>query len=142
MPRHLECRGYIASGPFKGNRVPQHVQNLVIKHYCESNNLIFVISRAEYFVESESYCQLWAALTEKFRHICFYSIWQLPSSTHMRQEVIKYCLNNNIVLHFACERLSAVTAQNFGEIEMLIKVHSSIETRNDSSYLKYLGRMN
>ena len=32
-------RGYIFSRPFMGERVPQHVQNLVIRDYCEKNGL-------------------------------------------------------------------------------------------------------
>ena len=34
-----KVRGYIFSRSFMGERVPQHVQNIVIRDYCEKNNL-------------------------------------------------------------------------------------------------------
>ena len=36
--------GYIASGEFNGNRIPQHIQNQVVKQYCDQNGLVFVLS--------------------------------------------------------------------------------------------------
>ena len=37
-----KIRGYNFSRPFMGERVPQHVQNIVIKDFCQKNgfNLI------------------------------------------------------------------------------------------------------
>ena len=72
------ARGYIASGEFNGHRVPQHIQNQIVKSYCDANCLKFVLSRAEYWINGSTDCQLWAALKEGFKHIVFYSIWQLP----------------------------------------------------------------
>ena len=36
------ARGYIASGEFNGNRIPQHIQNQIVKSYCDANSLKFV----------------------------------------------------------------------------------------------------
>ena len=58
------ARGYIASGEFNGHRVPQHIQNQIIKLYCDSHALKFVLSRAEYWIDGNTSCQLWAALKE------------------------------------------------------------------------------
>ena len=52
------ARGYIASGEFNGNRVPQHIQNQIVKAYCDANNLEFVLSRAEYWINGSTQCQL------------------------------------------------------------------------------------
>ena len=41
-------RGYIFSRPFHGNRVPQHVQNMVIRDYCQRNGLNYLLSATEY----------------------------------------------------------------------------------------------
>ena len=58
------ARGYIASGEFNGNRMPQHLQNQIVKSYCDANGLEFVLSRAEYWINGGTQCQLWAALQE------------------------------------------------------------------------------
>ena len=65
------ARGYIASGEFNGYRAPQHLQNQVVKNYCDSNQLVFVLSRAEYWINGSTQCQLWAALNEDTRILCF-----------------------------------------------------------------------
>ena len=36
------ARGYIASGEFNGHRIPQHIQNQIVKSYCDAKNLRFV----------------------------------------------------------------------------------------------------
>ena len=82
------ARGYIASGEFNGNRIPQHIQNQIVKSYCDANNLNFVLSRAEYWINGSTDCQLWAALKEGYKHIVFYSIWQLPQRETVRKKYI------------------------------------------------------
>ena len=116
------ARGYIASGEFNGHRVPQHIQNQIVKSYCDLNNLKFVLSRAEYWINGSTDCQLWAALKEGFEHIVFYSIWQLPEREAIREKVYKYCIKNKITLHFAAEQLRSVANdESFSQFEILIK---------------------
>ena len=131
------ARGYIASGEFNGNRVPQHIQNQIVKSYCDTNALKFVLSRAEYWINGSTDCQLWAALKEGFKHIVFYSIWQLPESSSVREKVFQYCIKNQITLHFATERLCLKPVQkSILELEMLIKLNSMIS--KEISYSDYL----
>ena len=126
--RSFLARGYIASGEFKGHRSPQHLQNQIVKTYCDSNNLEFVLSRAEYWINGSTKCQLWAALKEGFKHIVFFSLWQLPDSTEERDKVYFYCMQNSITLHFATEKIRIDTATNtFEDIEILIR--SNLTTR-------------
>ena len=116
------ARGYIASGEFNGNRIPQHIQNQIVRSYCDAQNLKFVLSRAEYWINGSTDCQLWAALKEGFKHIVFYSIWQLPESKNARKKIYQYCMKNEITLHFAVEQiLSNVTDNVFTELEILIE---------------------
>ena len=42
-----KVRGYVFSRSFLGERVPQHVQNIIIRDYCERKNLHFLISASE-----------------------------------------------------------------------------------------------
>ena len=45
-------RGYIFSRPFLGERVPQHIQNIIIREYCERNNFQYLLSSTEYVLEN------------------------------------------------------------------------------------------
>ena len=116
------ARGYIASGEFNGNRVPQHLQNQIVKSYCDSNNLEFVLSRAEYWIDGGTQCQLWAALREGFKDIVFFSLWQLPNSKKDREKVYEFCIQKHIVLHFAVERMQVDPNMAYlADLEILIQ---------------------
>lgn len=121
------ARGYIASGEFNGHRIPQHIQNQIVKSYCDANALRFVLSRAEYWIHGSTDCQLWAALKEGFKHIVFYSVWQLPERKIARKKVYEYCIKHEITLHFATERMRLEADQKtFSEFEILIKSNSLV----------------
>ncbi len=131
------ARGYIASGEFNGNRIPQHIQNQIVKSYCDANNLNFVLSRAEYWINGSTDCQLWAALKEGYKHIVFYSIWQLPQRETDREKVYKYCIENKITLHFAVEQMrSCKKNEDFSQFETLIK--SNFLVLNEINYETHL----
>lgn len=132
------ARGYIASGDFRGNRAPQHIQNRIIKGYCDSLDLSFVLSRAEYALSTESHCQLWASLHEGFPHVVFFSIWQLPLAASIRSNVYSFCIANNIRLHFAVENLILSDATTANDIENLILIEESIGSKNNQEHLTYL----
>ncbi len=122
-----QARGYIASGEFNGQRVPQHIQNQIIKAYCDINGLRFVLSRAEYWINGSTDCQLWAALKEGFKNIVFYSIWQLPESKNARKRVYEHCIREKITLHFAAERVNLEPKQEIlREFEILVKTNSLV----------------
>lgn len=46
-----QLKGYIFSRAFMGERVPQHVQNLVIRDYCQKNGYQYLLSGTEYAME-------------------------------------------------------------------------------------------
>ena len=81
-----KVRGYIFSRLFMGERVPQHVQNLVIRDYCERNHLQFLLSATEYAMED---CHLifeevLGKLSE-ISGIVLYSLFQLPEDNVRRK---------------------------------------------------------
>ena len=121
----IEARGYIASGQYREQRTPQHVQNLVIRDYCTKNNLEYILSRAEYSFSCECLSQLEACLADGYKHIVFFSIRQLPKGKRQRLDLYKKSLERAIVLHFACEGLSARDIAGFGEVELLISIIDS-----------------
>ena len=132
------ARGYIASGIFNGNRTPQHLQNQIVKSYCDSHCLDFVLSRAEYWINGNTQCQLWAALKEGVKNIVFFSLWLLPEAREERIKVYDYCLANNIVLHFATERMCTdFNKASFAELELLIQ--SNFILLANANYFDYLS---
>ena len=137
------ARGYIASGEFNGNRVPQHIQNQIVKLYCDVNSLKFVLSRAEYWINGSTDYQLWAALKEGFKNIVFYSIWQLPTKSMARYKIYKYCDKNHITLHFASERIRLIANTNNSEsIEILIRTQLLIsEEISKMNHLKVIRKL-
>ena len=137
------ARGYIASGEFNGYRSPQHLQNQVIKLYCDANDLKFVLSRAEYWINGSTKCQLWAALNEDFSHIVFYSLWQLPNDKAERHKIYNHCTDNKITLHFATERMRVSIGQNsFTDIETLIQCNLLIlENNGYDDHLELLQKL-
>ena len=116
------ARGYIASGEFNGYRTPQHIQNQIIKLYCDSHHLKFVLSRAEYWFNGNTQCQLWSALNEHHNHIVFYSLWQLPAHQKDRVTIYQHCMKKSIILHFATERIRTRNdPEFFKDLEILIQ---------------------
>ena len=43
-----KLKGYIFSRPFLGERVPQHIQNIVLRDYSKKLNINFLLSATEY----------------------------------------------------------------------------------------------
>ena len=139
MTMPVPARGYIASGEFNGNRSPQHIQNQIVKLYCDSINLEFILSRAEYWINGSTNCQLWAALKEGIKHIVFFSMWQLPSREIDRLKIYDYCTQNTITLHFASEQISLDgSPQMYNDLEILIKTNSSVAKINYSDHFELL----
>ena len=73
-------RGYIFSRSFMGERVPQHVQNLVIRDYCKKKDLQYLLSATEYAI-ANSFIILQEVLKElpKLDGIVFYSLFLLTT---------------------------------------------------------------
>ena len=73
-------RGYISSRQFGAQRVPQHIQNLVIRDYRKRREINYLLSATE-LAMPETYIML-AQLREQVDEIdgvVFYSIEQFPT---------------------------------------------------------------
>ena len=99
-------QGYVTSRPFQGQRVPQHVQNLVIRDYCRGSELIYLLSGTEYAIPGSSLMlqQLLDGL-EQLDGIILYSLFQLPENKSSRQTIYQQVLAQKKSLHFAVETL-------------------------------------
>ena len=99
-----KVRGYIFSRAFMGERVPQHVQNIVIRDYCEKNNLFYLLSSVEYAME-DCHLMLEQVLNEikLIDGIVVYSLFQLPRNEKLRLKIYKKILNSKKEMHFSVE---------------------------------------
>ena len=71
-----------------GERVPQHVQNIVIRDYCTKNSLKYLLSESEYSMEG-SYHILNNLINNlsSVNGIVAYSIFQLPKDDFLRKNL-------------------------------------------------------
>ena len=81
-------RGYNFSRSFMGERVPQHVQNIVIKDFCQKNNFNFLLSATEYSMKNSFYIlnQLIDDMSG-IHGIVAYSVFQMPFDDKERNRV-------------------------------------------------------
>lgn len=121
----MKLKGYIFSRPFLGERVPQHVQNIVLRDYCSKNNLHFLLSGTEYTADKSTHIlnEIYENL-KSYDGIIFYSLFQLPEDKIKRLNFCKNVLKKNKQLHFAVENLVLKNISQLEEIEnvFLIKL--------------------
>lgn len=122
-----KVRGYIFSRPFMGERVPQHVQNLVIRDYCDRNRLQFLLSATEYAMPG-CHLILQQVLNElvEIEGLAAYSLFQMPEDGIQRQRIYDQVLRQKKSLHFAMEGLKADTQQACERIETLWRIRQTL----------------
>lgn len=124
MPK---VRGYIFSRPFMGERVPQHVQNLVIRDYCDRHNLHYLLSATEYAMTG-CHLMLEQVLNElpDIDGIAAYSLFQLPEDPLQRQRIYDKTIELNKRFYFAVEGLQMGNSQDCHRIETLWQVRQTL----------------
>jgi sporadic carbohydrate cluster protein (TIGR04323 family) len=119
----MAFRGYISSRPFGGQRVPQHIQNLVIRDYCQRNDLHFLLSATELAMPN-SFLML-AQLQddiEKLDGIVFYSLGQLPEEEKQRVELFRRIISARRRVHFSMEGLCVADWESAKRVEQILQV--------------------
>lgn len=117
-------RGYIGSRPYFGQRTAQHVQNLVIRDYCQRKRQTYLLSATEYAMPG---CFL--VLEETVRElpavagIAFFSLFMLPPDADARRRLYDRVLGQGGGLHFAVEDMSIITPDDVQAIEDIWAVH-------------------
>ena len=122
-----KVRGYIFSRSFMGERVPQHVQNIVIRDYCEKNNLFYLLSSVEYAME-DCHLMLEQVLNEikSIDGIVVYSLFQLPKNEKLRLKIYKKILNSKKEMHFSVEGLKIKSKKDVDKLESIWSVKQSL----------------
>lgn len=121
-------RGYVSSRTFFGERVPQHVQNIVIRHYCEGNNLQYLLSGVEvaipgmYFMLNQVIAEL-----HKIDGIVCYSLFQLPESIERRKRIFDEIVDSGKTMHFALEMLRVENKVDISKLNDIFSVKNSMQ---------------
>jgi len=130
-----KVRGYNFSRPFMGERVPQHVQNIVIKDFCRKKKLNFLLSVTEYSMTNSFHIlkELLDNLSGIYGVVA-YSVFQMPYEDKIRRMIYKKILKKGKKIFFACEGLKISNAKDIKRIEniWLIKKASlnSLKTKD------------
>ena len=94
----MKLKGYIFSRPFMGERVPQHIQNIVIRNYCSNNNHIFFLSASEYTMDQSFHIlKQIVDSSENIDGIVAYSLFQMPEDLSFRNKIFDKMISKNIV---------------------------------------------
>lgn len=122
--KKLGFRGYIFSREISGNFIPQRVQNLVIKDYCQRKKIFFKLSATEYKM-NDSFMMLNAVLKElkKIDGIVFYSLFMLPDDKNLRNKIYNYIIKSKKKLHFALEEIVLKNLSDIKLVEDIIKIN-------------------
>lgn len=118
-----KVRGYIFSRSFMGERVPQHIQNMVIRNYCNEKKLHYLLSATEYSMQNSTLILEEVISELKDIHgVVAYSLFQLPEDDIMRIKILKSFLNKNKKFYFANENFIFSSKNDLKKLENIWKI--------------------
>ena len=97
-------RGYVFSRSVDSHRVPQHIQNLVIRDYAQRKKLHYLLSATEYAMPG-CYLILEQVIDElaSLDGVILYSMFMLPQEAAERQRIYRQVLKSGCRMHAAVE---------------------------------------
>ena len=115
-----KVRGYNFSRSFMGERVPQHVQNIVIKDFCKRNKLNFLLSLTEYSMPNSFHMLNELSKNLKGLHgMVAYSVFQMPRDKKKRIRIFREFIKKRKKIYFACENLELSNKDDLERIEKI-----------------------
>jgi len=113
-------RGYIGSRRYFGDRVPQHVQNLVVRDFCQRNGFQFLLSHTEYIMR-DNFMMLEEMALEAphVEGVVLYSFFMLPPDKEYRMDVCNRILDAGASMHGAVENKSVNAKGDLQQLEDL-----------------------
>jgi sporadic carbohydrate cluster protein (TIGR04323 family) len=120
-------RGYITSRPFIGNRVPQHVQNIVIRDYCQRRGFRYLLSATEYAMPG-CHMMLTEVLDElpSLDGIVAYSLFLLPDRREERHAAYRRVIEAGASLHGAVENFAIANWDDVARFEDIWALQSLV----------------
>ena len=123
-----KVKGYIFSRPFLNERAPQHVQNIVIRYFCEKNSFHYLLSASEYKIKN-SFVILKGLISKinNFDGIVAYSLFQLPEDYNERNKMLDKIIKQKKFICFAVEEIVVSCQKDIKKINKiwLIRQNSS-----------------
>jgi sporadic carbohydrate cluster protein (TIGR04323 family) len=125
-------RGYVFSRSVDNHRVPQHIQNLVIRDYAQRRKLHYLLSATEYAM-ADCYLILEQVLGDlaNLDGIILYSMFMLPSAPGQRRPIYRRLLAAGCRLHAAVE---GFVLESESDIERWENVLQTAEICRDLKY--------
>ena len=133
-------RGYVFSRPVNGHRVPQHIQNLVIRDYAARKRLLYKLSATEYVMPG-SYLvleQVLAAISG-LDGILLYTMYMLPSDAAYRHSIYERILGAGCGLHAAVEDFTLETSADVPRWESVLLTADICATLNYDEIERWLA---
>lgn len=123
-----KLRGYIFSREFMGERVPQNVQNLLIRDFCNKKNFDYLLSATEYAMHDCSMVldQVIDDL-KKVDGIVAYSIFQLPEKKEKRIKYLSKIIKLKKIFCGALENLEVRNKNDILSIEEIWDIKKNLE---------------
>lgn len=122
-------RGYIGSRPYFGERAPQHVQNLVVRDYCQRNQYQYLLSVTEYAMPG-CYMMLEEVLREasSLSGVVLFSLFMLPARADRRLRIYERLLDAGATLHGALEDLTVASTLDIQRTEDIWRIKQLTHT--------------
>ena len=120
-------RGYISSRTFMNERCPQHIQNLVLRDYCQKMGYKYLLSGTEYAMNN-SYLMLQQVIDEipNVDGIVVYSLFQMPEIQKDRLQIYHNILNKRGEIHFVVESLKIEVSSEIERVENIWLVRQKL----------------
>ena len=129
MTGQKEYRGYVFSRSIGAHRVPQHIQNLVIRNHAQKYSLHFLLSGVEHRMNS-SYVMLNQLLDDSkdIDGIIIYSMFMLPRQREIRNKMIGRLIDNGKEIHAAVEDLILKDSSDYSRLDNIFLVDNVLES--------------
>jgi len=121
-----------------GERVPQRVQNIVMRNYCEKNGFSYLLGVVEYSFENSTYIldSLVGDHESSDDGLVLYSMFQLPRNKYKRRAIAEKLFNQGRRMDFSLEGFSIDNENDFNQVEEIWSVKECIsESQVDLSLL-------
>jgi len=127
--RVKRLRGYIFGRPFLGERVPQHVQNIVLRDYARRRGVTLLLAASEYAMPgSHLILETVCGELPRVDGILAYSVFQLPEDGRQRDSVLDRVVSQGKEIHFAVEDVVVNSSESAVAVELLWRVRLALES--------------
>jgi sporadic carbohydrate cluster protein (TIGR04323 family) len=125
-----------------GERAPQHVQNIVLRDYCNRNGHQLLLAATEYAMESSTLIlETVLQELEQIDGIVMYSLFQLPRDATERRHVMERVISAGRSIHFAVEGICVQDVPSANSVEEYWRVKLAIEMETEARNVRRRGSL-